>query len=83
MDLTIFATTERALNLRTCEEGILLRETDVAILPIALLAYSPSYPAAGLLHKVPYTPSHHRIQIRIPKQGIHLIICKIKVYTSP
>lgn len=30
MDLTIFATTERALNLRTCEEGILLRETDVA-----------------------------------------------------
>jgi len=41
MDLTIFATTERTLNLRTWEEGILLRETDAAILPIALLAYSP------------------------------------------
>ena len=41
IDLTILATTENALNLRTCEEGILLRETDVVILPIALLAYSP------------------------------------------
>ena len=37
---------------------------------------------ASLLHEVPYTPSHRRIQIRILIQGIHLTICKIKVYTS-
>lgn len=40
-DLTILAMTEEVLNLKSCEEGRLQREIEVATLPMALSVYSP------------------------------------------